>query len=78
MTPKQARRREQMYSESEVRGLARALRIERTMRKLYAQRLASIMTTSQWTEFKEICQVQSMARCHDNNLANVTAKAGDA
>lgn len=77
MTRKQASRRERMYSESEIRGLSRALRIERAARKIYERTLREILPPAAYEEIKRNCQAESMARCQ-GEAGQVTAKAGDA
>lgn len=76
MTPKQGRK-ERMYSESEIRGLSRALRIERAARKIYERQLRELLPPHAYEEAKRNCQAESMARCQDE-AGQVTARGEDA
>lgn len=72
VTPKQLRRQsDRTYTETDVRALKRALQIERATRKLYAKRLASIMPSSAWAEFKEVCQALERRCCVPNIIVRL-------
>lgn len=77
MTLKQTQQRERMYSEIEIRGLSRALRIERAARKIYERQLQALLPPRAYEEAKRNCQAESMARC-PGEAEQVTAKVGDA
>ncbi len=63
---------------SDNRALRRALKVERSMRRLYERRLRDLLARAAFEEFRRVCRAESVAGCLTDDLAKVTTEAGDA